>query len=204
MWCPDCPPVREARALFFESFWPNLGTVVVPLVVVLTASAWIVRRRLGPVPAAGVVLGIGLGGFVDGILLHQILQWHEMFSSVVPVTDVVGMKYNMIWDGMFHALTWAACAIGIGLLFHAGRRNDAVWSGRLLVGSMLAGWGMFNLVEGVLDHLVLGIHHVRPGATQTAWDWGFVVVGGAGFMLAGYLISRDAGERRRAAATRGG
>ncbi len=40
--------------------------------------------RLGPLVAAGLVLGVGFGGFVDGIVLHQILQWHNMLSSVVP------------------------------------------------------------------------------------------------------------------------
>jgi uncharacterized membrane protein len=31
--------------------------------------------------APGILLGIGLGGFVDGIVLHQILQWHHMLTS---------------------------------------------------------------------------------------------------------------------------
>lgn len=96
--------------------------------------------RIGPLVGAGLVLGVGLGGFVDGILLHQILQWHNMLSSVTPPTDLVAMKYNMVWDGVFHALTWSMCAIGVGLLFRAGRRADVPWSGRLLLGSMLGGW----------------------------------------------------------------
>jgi uncharacterized membrane protein len=29
----------------------------------------------------GVLLGLGLGGFVDGIVLHQILQWHHMLTD---------------------------------------------------------------------------------------------------------------------------
>ena len=31
--------------------------------------------------AAGIFLGLGLGGFFDGIVLHQILQWHHMATS---------------------------------------------------------------------------------------------------------------------------
>lgn len=27
--------------------------------------------------AAGILFGLGLGGFFDGIVLHQILQWHH-------------------------------------------------------------------------------------------------------------------------------
>ncbi len=53
-------------------------------------------------------MGIGLGGFVDGILLHQILQWHGMVSHYYPKTslspDVVvrNLQINMFWDGLLH------------------------------------------------------------------------------------------------------
>ena len=40
------------------------------------------------IPAA-TLIGVGLGGFIDGILLHQILQWHNMLSSRLPPTDLV-------------------------------------------------------------------------------------------------------------------
>ncbi|WP_461490639.1 hypothetical protein [Pontibacter sp. HJ8] len=30
-------------------------------------------RRTGPLIAAATLIGIGMGGFVDGIMLHQIL-----------------------------------------------------------------------------------------------------------------------------------
>jgi uncharacterized membrane protein len=202
--CPGCSTNLEARELFSASFLTNLGSVVTPLVVIGVAAALIVRRRVGPVAAAGVVLGIGLGGFADGILLHQILQWHSMFSSVVPPDELVAMKFNMIWDGMFHALTWTASAIGVVMLFRAGKNADSVWSARLLLGSMVAGWGLFNFAEGVLDHLVLGIHHVHPGQNQLAWDIGFVTLGGIGFVLIGMFITRDAPTRMKWAEAPGG
>ena len=155
------------------------------------------RSRVGPLVAAGLCLGIGLGGFIDGIVLHQILQWHNMLSSVVAPSDLVSMKYNMIWDGAFHALTWTMVAVGVGLLFRAGRLHDVVWSGRVLVGSMLGGWGLFNLVEGVIDHQILGIHHVHPGENQLAWDIGFLLVGGIGLIALGAAIGRSGMRRRR-------
>ncbi len=147
--------------------------------------------KRAPLVAAGLVLGIGFGGFVDGIVLHQMLQWHNMLSSVVPPVDLVAMKYNMIWDGAFHALTWTACFVGVLLLFRAGRVPGVVWSLRLLLGMMLAGWGLFDLVEGLIDHQLLGLHHVHPGAQQAAWDLGFVTLGGVGFLLLGYAIARS-------------
>src|SRR3954469_24931403 len=90
-----------------------------------------------PLIGAGLLLGIGLGGFVDGIVLHQIFQWHNMLSSWIPRVTLVDMKYNMIWDGLFHAVTWIVTTVGVALLFRAGRRSDAVWSARVLVGAML-------------------------------------------------------------------
>ncbi len=134
-------------------------------------------RHRGPLLAAGILLGTGMGGFVDGIVLHQILQWHNMLSSVRPPIDLVSMKYNMIWDGLFHALTWATTAIGLAKLWRAGKRPDVPWSTRTFVGSLLMGWGLFNAIEGVVDHQVLGVHHVRPGSGELAWDLGFIASG---------------------------
>lgn len=149
--------------------------------------------RVGPLVLAGILLGIGMGGFLDGIALHQILQWHNMLASVVPTTDLIGMKVNMFWDGLFHALTWITTAAGITLLFRAGRTPDVPWSGRVLAGAMLAGWGLFNFVEGVIDHHLLGLHHVRPGENELAWDLAFLA-SGIVFMLAGWALARS---RRR-------
>lgn len=55
---------------------------------------------------AALLLGIGMGGFVDGIVLHQILQWHNMLSNRIPPTTMDGMRINMMWDGVFHAAVW--------------------------------------------------------------------------------------------------
>jgi uncharacterized membrane protein len=33
---------------------------------------------------AGLRIGVGMGGFVDGIVRHQLAQWHHMLSNVVP------------------------------------------------------------------------------------------------------------------------
>lgn len=131
----------------------------------------------GAIISAGILLGTGLGGFVDGIVLHQILQWHSMLSSVRPPTDLVEMKYNMLWDGLFHAFTWIMTALGLARLWAAGKRTDVPWSKRTFVGSMLIGWGLFNFIEGVIDHQIVGIHHVHPGEGQLAWDLGFLASG---------------------------
>jgi len=155
-----------------------------------------IPRHQGAVISAGVLLGTGLGGFLDGILLHQLLQWHNMLSSQLPPTDLVAMKVNMFWDGLFHAFTWLVTAIGLGLLWRAGQRPEVPWSTRTFVGSLSIGWGAFNVVEGLIDHHLLGIHHVHPGAGQLAWDVGFLLFG-ALLVAAGWGLVRAGREDTR-------
>jgi uncharacterized membrane protein len=46
-----------------------------------------------------------------------------------------------------------------------------------LVAAMVAGWGSFNVIEGLVDHYLLNLHHVRPGPNQAAYDIAFLVFG---------------------------
>lgn len=148
----------------------------------------------GPLISAGVFLGIGLGGFVDGIVFHQILQVHNMLSNRIPPNDLVSVKINMTWDGYFHAAVWGMTAFGLYRLFRAGQRRDVPWSGKILLGSMIAGWGMFNLVEGLIDHQILGLHHVVESASNTLpLDLAFLA-SGVLFLLAGWALIRAGGQ----------
>jgi uncharacterized membrane protein len=105
---------------------------------------------------------------VDGIVLHQIVQWHNMLSSTErwPTTTLKGMEANMRADGLFHAATWVLVVLGLWMLWKA-MRTGAYGSGRVLVGWMLAGWGIFNLCEGIISHEILGLHHVKEGETNS-------------------------------------
>ncbi len=148
------------------------------------------EQKLTPLIAAGIVLGIGLGGFLDGVVLHQILQWHHMLSSVRPLTTVSNMDLNMVWDGLFHAFDWIVTVVGIALLWRAGGRDDVPWSSNIFGGSLLMGAGLFDMVEGVIDHQILGIHHVKPGPHQLAWDLGFLALGALLFLV-GWLMLQN-------------
>jgi uncharacterized membrane protein len=144
-----------------------------------------------PIISAGLLLGAGLGGFVDGIVLHQILQWHNLLSSVHPPLDLVSMKLNMLWDGIFHAFTWTLTVAGLARLWIAGKRADVAWSTKTFVGSLFLGWGSFNAIEGTIDHQIFGIHHVHPGEAELAWDLGFIA-SGLVMLAAGWLAVRSA------------
>jgi uncharacterized membrane protein len=61
---------------------------------------------------------------------------------------------------------------------------------------MLMGFGIFNVVEGVVDHHLLGLHHVNetvPREQWIYWDASFLLWGAA--MIAGGLALYRSGQR---------
>ena len=147
-----------------------------------------------PLIVAGVVLGIGMGGFVDGILFHQLLQLHGMLTARYAKDSIPNIQINMFWDGMFHVLTWTCTAIGLSLLWRAGKRDDVPWNARTFVGSMFVGWGLFNFVEGLIDHHLLNLHHVVESLGVSVFDYAFLA-SGLLFMVIGWLMIH--GDRKR-------
>lgn len=176
--CINCNrPLQQA--IYDNTFYPNL-VVMLSAFIVLALMVWVfswlsVRKyrryklqspsfkTLNPVPltTASIVLGIGMGGFIDGISLHQILQWHEMLSNKVSTDSLLGKSVNMFWDGVFHLFCWIVVLIGILLMWKLLSRKDLNRSGSLLSGGLLLGWGLFNFVEGLIDHHILKLHFVR-------------------------------------------
>jgi uncharacterized membrane protein len=147
--------------------------------------------------AASLLLGIGLGGFFDGILFHQILQTHQMFSNIIIPNTLVNVEINMFWDGMFHTFTWITTVIGLGLLIKAMRVQAVLPKNGYLIGFMLIGAGFFNIVEGTLDHLLLQVHHVIQNTTpyyQLVSDITFLV-SGIVLLICGLIsVSKNKGQ----------
>jgi uncharacterized membrane protein len=153
------------------------------------------RRERASALVPSVVLGIGLGGFFDGIVIHQILQWHHMLSAHTPPDTLANLELNTLADGLFHAATWIFTVIGLFLLWRAVRSGARLsWS--TLVGGLLAGWGGFNVVEGLIDHQILGVHHVRPGPDELLYDIGFLVWGAAMLAIGVLLLRRRVSDAR--------
>ena len=90
----------------------------------------------------GVLLGLGLGGFVDGILLHQILHWHNMASARVPPVTVEAIQHNMRWDGLFHVGVWLLTLLGVYGLLRDARRGATLPGTGAFTGQLLLGWGL--------------------------------------------------------------
>jgi uncharacterized membrane protein len=148
--------------------------------------------------APAFLFGMGMGGFVDGIVLHQLLQWHHMLSHMHdgnPKT-VPGLELNTLADGLFHSAMWVLVVIAAVLAIRARRQGRLSAGWRFHAGLVLAGWGAFNIVEGLVNHQLLGIHHVRDDlGGPLAWDLGFL---GVSVVLAavGMLLYRQAKRLR--------
>lgn len=177
-------------------FYPNLLFMLsafIVLAIIIAIFSWLATRRYQnrllanpalvepnalPLMAAATVLGIGLGGFIDGIVLHQILQWHEMLTNKLPADTLVNKSINMFWDGIFHLFTLITTIIGVFLLWNLLHKENINTSKYLLWGGLSMGWGLFNLVEGIIDHQLLKLHNVREWSTnQELWNYGFLAFG---------------------------
>jgi uncharacterized membrane protein len=156
------------------------------------------REKQGGFPtSAGVLLGVGLGGFFDGIVLHQILQWHHMVTSAgYPADSLANLELNTALDGLFHAATWLFTLAGLIVFWRQARRRHVAWPAKLLAGSILLGFGLFNVVEGLVDHQILGLHHVNETVAPEQWlywDLGFLAWGALmGFI--GWVLLRTGRE----------
>ena len=140
---------------------------------------------------AGLLLGLGLGGFVDGITLHQIAQWHSMLSAKVPPNTMDAMMFNMRADGWFHAAVFIFTLAGVLILYRSARQGASLPPMRWFIGLLIGGWGAFNLVEGVINHHLLQLHHVRDLPVHVpAYDYAFLLIFGVGFIALGWLLTR--------------
>jgi uncharacterized membrane protein len=152
----------------------------------------------------GFLLGLGLGGFIDGIVLHQVLQWHHLLTGSrggEPADTVAGLEANTLADGFFHLATWILVVVGMVAVIRAWQRGELAPPWRLQIGMLLVGWGSFNLVEGLIDHQILDLHHVRDDlGAPIGWDLGFLAFG-ALLVLAGLALARS-GERQVVVAAR--
>lgn len=147
-------------------------------------------------PAA--VTGAGLGALFDGILLHELLQVHDMISNSLPPVTVLDKGVNVFWSGVFDLSVFALIMIGI-----AGARRQSAALGPapdgFFWGCFLIGWGTFNCYDVLTFHALLRYHDVVEVTTAPlAWNLAWAVLGVI-IVAIGVLLMR----RRRTRGARG-
>jgi uncharacterized membrane protein len=153
---------------------------------------------------AAAVTGVGLSGFVDGILLHQVLQWHHLMS-LVPGDTWRSIENQILADGLFHVLMYGVTAIGLFLLWRARRDLGGDEAGaRHVGGGFLLGFGIWNVIDVGLFHWIMGIHRIRVDVPEPlAYDLGWLALLGLVPLAVAWLLLKGsgggAGGRRSAA-----
>jgi uncharacterized membrane protein len=152
-----------------------------------------VRRRLG---WGAFWLGWGLGGFFDGILLHQILQWHHLLSGVAPDETAADLRFQVLADGVFHLVNYGLALLGLWLLWSARTGLDTPGSARRVGGLALIGFGIWHAVDAVLVHWILGLHRIRMDvANPLVWDLAWLLPFGLVTIAIGlWLLRADGGS----------
>lgn len=152
---------------------------------------------------SGYLLGIAIGGFFDGILLHQILQWHHLLSGLEG-GRFGDIRFQIMADGLFHALMYVIGGVGLWLLWR--NRDVCVWSrsDRFLAANALIGFGAWHVFDSIASHWLLGIHRIRMDSEiPLFWDLLWFFVFGIAFILAGFRLrpGSTGGKSRRAVPT---
>ncbi len=110
--------------------------------------------------------------------------------------SIEALQHNTLYDGLFHLFAYLCVLIGIVLAWYAAQSPGALGSGRQFVGRILIGFGLFSVVEGVINHHLLGLHHVNetvPLEQWVVWDIGFLLWGAAMLVGGAYLARPLAG-----------
>ncbi|GIO26367.1 DUF2243 domain-containing protein [Ornithinibacillus bavariensis] len=115
------------------------------------------------------LLGIGTIGMMDGIVFHQILQWHSIYMHTNRFNQIVS-------DGLFHLIVTIVIFIGAVILWKSDP-SDSKNNNFTFLSGLFLGAGIFNFIEGILNHHILQIHHVKPGPNQFLYDILFDVTG---------------------------
>jgi uncharacterized membrane protein len=102
--------------------------------------------------ASGVLVGIGIAGFLDETVFHQLLHWHHFWDGGSQAAALVS-------DGLFHAGSWV-CMVA-GLFWFADLRRRGEWQAAAWAGGILLGAGAFQLYDGTVQHKLLGLHQIR-------------------------------------------
>jgi uncharacterized membrane protein len=171
----------------------------------MRATAFPATTGSRPLRWAGFLLGFSLGGFFDGILLHQVLQWHHLLSNV-QAAALQDIRAQVVADGLFHALMYVIAAWALYLLWKARADYPAPGADRLLWAWALIGFGMWHIIDSVFSHWITGIHRIRVDAPNPLfWDLLWFAVFGLVPLAIGWMIrwraTRDSGRGRAAATT---
>jgi len=145
-------------------------------------------ERGGKFSIGWLLIGFALAGFFDGILLHQILQWHHLLSGLAD-SVASNLPFQLLADGLFHLLMYVIAVLGGMVLLGYGSSEEK--SGPVLR-PVLFGFGAWHVLDAFISHWVLGIHRIRMDSEiPIVWDLAWLAVFGIAPIVIGLMLPRD-------------
>lgn len=137
----------------------------------------------------GIVVGIACGALFETSVLIQALGWHQVVSGWYPMASGENLNINRISNGVAQLVAYVLLAVGLFMLLRSSHRYDR-WSAACLSGAISIGWGGFNLIESILAHEVLGMHHVNElVSADERFIWDMIMLGsGAAALGTGIVL----------------
>ncbi len=143
---------------------------------------------------AGLALGFAFSGFFDGILLHQILQWHHLLSGVAT-GRFADLRVQVMADGIFHLLMYVVGAVGLTLAIRARHSLAEPGGARRLLVDFLVGFGSWHVIDAVFSHWLVGLHRIRMDVAEPIWwDIGWLVAFGLVPLAVAAILRRRGGD----------
>jgi len=131
---------------------------------------------------SGVLAGVGLAAFIDETVFHQLLHWHHFYDRSTPTAGLVS-------DGFFHAGGFVAIVAALFLYADLRRTGDLVR--RAWAGAICAGWGAFQLYDGLVQHKLLRLHQIRYHVHLLPYDLAWDLAGTLGLLVGLALLRRS-------------
>ena len=137
---------------------------------------------------AAALMGAGAGGLGDSIVLHQVLQVHDMISNSLPPVTLVDKGVNVFWSGVFDLAALVVLLLGIASFWRYSRRFPTMPS-RFFWGALLFGAGGFTCFDVMVFHALLRYHDlVEASAASGLWNTAWWLVGAVTVVVGIVLI----------------
>jgi uncharacterized membrane protein len=103
-------------------------------------------------------------------------------------TTIDTIRLNVLWDGLFLTIALVVTIVGVGLLWSAAHKKETFCIRLEFIGLLLFSFGIFNIIEGIINDHILSLHHVKDDPNPLIWDLAFLAIDGVLFIGIGRAL----------------
>jgi uncharacterized membrane protein len=111
-----------------------------------------------------------------------------MVSNKIQPNTIDTLRLNVLWDGLFLTIALVVTIVGVGLLWSAAHKKETFPIRWEFIRLLLFSFGLFNIIEGIINHHILSLHHVKDDPNPLIWDLTFLAIAGVPFIGIGWAL----------------